>query len=251
LDRIYATLMRFDPGLRVWLGRYFWLQRSRIVSDLALISEVARPTDVVLEVGSLPSLVHSALSHLGYRVVGVDIAPHRQKEAINALGLTCIGCDIEHRWLPFADASFDLVCVNEVFEHLRVNLIRTSAELRRVLKPGGTLIVSTPNLMEAGRLFKLLVLGETVGIYDQWQTLETLGHMGHVREYTKTDVRKFFGRMGFQCQREQYVGAEDWGLQPTRLARCILHRVFPWTRRWFALVLKKEPRGDKPGAVCP
>jgi SAM-dependent methyltransferase len=45
--------------------------------------------------------------------------------------------------LPLEDASFDLVCAFEVIEHLPA-AARFVAEARRVLRPGGTLIVSTP-----------------------------------------------------------------------------------------------------------
>lgn len=49
--------------------------------------------------------------------------------------------------LPFADASFDLVTANMVFEHVEAPL-PLLIELRRVLKPGGRLMVMTPNWLD-------------------------------------------------------------------------------------------------------
>ncbi len=49
--------------------------------------------------------------------------------------------------LPFADASFDLVTANMVFEHVEVPL-PLLREIRRVLKPGGRLLVLTPNWLD-------------------------------------------------------------------------------------------------------
>ncbi len=46
--------------------------------------------------------------------------------------------------LPFADASFDLIVSDFVFEHI-TNPALVSAELRRILKPGGWLCARTPN----------------------------------------------------------------------------------------------------------
>jgi len=46
--------------------------------------------------------------------------------------------------LPFADGSFDCVTFQEVIEHLE-GAARAVKELNRVLRPGGTMIVSTPN----------------------------------------------------------------------------------------------------------
>ena len=46
--------------------------------------------------------------------------------------------------LPFADASFDLVWCSEVIEHLE-QPAASLAELRRVTKPGGELVLTTPN----------------------------------------------------------------------------------------------------------
>ncbi|WP_051252072.1 class I SAM-dependent methyltransferase [Rhizobium etli] len=48
--------------------------------------------------------------------------------------------------LPYEDASFDIINMMEVIEHIPAELgSRTIAELRRVLRPGGRLLISTPN----------------------------------------------------------------------------------------------------------
>src|SRR5579871_6643105 len=46
--------------------------------------------------------------------------------------------------LPLADASFDLIVAIEIIEHLE-NPRATAREWRRLLRPGGTLVMSTPN----------------------------------------------------------------------------------------------------------
>lgn len=48
-------------------------------------------------------------------------------------------------YLPFADGSFDLVTCSEVLEHIR-NPERALTEMRRVLKPTGLLLLSTPSM---------------------------------------------------------------------------------------------------------
>jgi SAM-dependent methyltransferase len=79
------------------------------------------------------------------RVVGLDIATEavdaaRQQYALPRLEFLRADC----RDLPFSSASFDLVVALEVIEHL-AQWERLLAETRRVLAPGGELILSTPN----------------------------------------------------------------------------------------------------------
>jgi ubiquinone/menaquinone biosynthesis C-methylase UbiE len=110
-------------------------------------------------------------------------------------------CNVETEHLPFPDASFDIVLFNEVFEHLRIDLIATLSEVRRVIAPAGLLFLSTPNARSLRGIQNFLVHGKggwcgAADIFGQYSKLERLGHMGHVREYTARDVRAFLGHLG-------------------------------------------------------
>ena len=37
-------------------------------------------------------------------------------------------------------------------------------------------------------------------LYEEWEKLQQLGHMGHVREYTHRDVKDFLDKVGFDCK---------------------------------------------------
>jgi SAM-dependent methyltransferase len=56
--------------------------------------------------------------------------------------------NIDKSPLPYADAQFDVVTCSEVIEHLE-NFRALLREAHRVLKPGGTLVVTTPNVLNA------------------------------------------------------------------------------------------------------
>ncbi|MGH2636086.1 MAG: class I SAM-dependent methyltransferase [Actinomycetota bacterium] len=73
------------------------------------------------------------------RVVGVDVSTNL---SANRLVHHPVRGDLAR--LPFRDASFDLVFSKFVFEHLEQPL-PTMRELRRVTRPGGHLVIHTPN----------------------------------------------------------------------------------------------------------
>lgn len=73
-------------------------------------------------------------------VVGVDLDFHHLCKHVNIPRCTCASLNL----LPFGNASFDLVTCNMVVEHLSAPLAAFQ-EMSRVLAPGGTLLVHTPN----------------------------------------------------------------------------------------------------------
>jgi ubiquinone/menaquinone biosynthesis C-methylase UbiE len=88
---------------------------------------------------NLEPLENELVSRAGL-AVGVDLDfPHLRKH-VNLSRLTCASLAS----LPFSDASFDLVTCNMVVEHLPTPFV-IFQEMSRVLAPGGTLMVHTPN----------------------------------------------------------------------------------------------------------
>jgi SAM-dependent methyltransferase len=135
-----------SPVLADWFNSYVPNHKVRISFDLDIIRNNIRPGSTVLELGSVPLLLTAALVKLDYNVTGIDISPERFSAAINKYKFNILKCNIEKEHLPIPDNSFDAVVFNELFEHLRINLIFTMREVFRVLKPDGILLLSSPNL---------------------------------------------------------------------------------------------------------
>jgi 2-polyprenyl-3-methyl-5-hydroxy-6-metoxy-1,4-benzoquinol methylase len=102
---------------------------------------VGSPGKHVLDLGCRWGSLTSAYLE-GNDVVGVDVDREALAEAAK-LGIETKWADVDEPF-PFDDASFDVVVAGELIEHLR-DPARFVAEVRRVLRPGGTFVGSVPN----------------------------------------------------------------------------------------------------------
>lgn len=206
LTAIDHAIERISPPAEMqdWFKGYAAGHRTRLAQDLTMIGHYAPGARSIVEIGALPLILTSALAQKGGDLTGLDIAPERFDGAIAALGVDILKCDIETEPFPVPDASADLVLLNEVFEHLRINLLFTMSEIRRILKPDGILMMSTPNMRSIKGLRALLGQGRGAwccpDLHSEWSKLDDLGHMGHVREYTPRDVTDFLERLGIACR---------------------------------------------------
>ncbi len=82
--------------------------------------------------------------------------------------------------LPYEDSSFDLVTCLDVIEHLRLDL-PALLEMKRVLKPGGYLLLTIPGRPE---------------LYSDFDCLA-----GHLRRYTREEARRLLRASGLRLQR--------------------------------------------------
>lgn len=101
--------------------------------------------DRVLDLGSAAGAISDFLSGLGCETVGVDAEPRAIEKARELFpSLRFELADVGD--LPFANDSFDKVVAADLVEHLDDETFRSMlTAVHRVLRPGGTLSIYTPN----------------------------------------------------------------------------------------------------------
>lgn len=106
----------------------------------------------ILDLGCGSALVADRLDDLSFSYVGMDFGgPHityakkKYADRRGPMSTTFVRADAEH--LPFEDASFDIVVMSEVIEHL-LRPENAVWEIARILKPGGVYIMTTNNASE-------------------------------------------------------------------------------------------------------
>lgn len=132
-----------------------WLAAARA----ALIPPATAPGAILLDAGCGAGLLAPHVAGKGYVHVGVDL----RRSALNlaaAHGVRVIQGDVTA--LPLASASVDVVAAGEILEHV-TDLPATVAEISRVLKPGGLVVLDTLNNTLISR-FVTITLGEAIGV---------------------------------------------------------------------------------------
>jgi SAM-dependent methyltransferase len=103
------------------------------------------PGDRVLDLGCAAGAISHFLSGLGCETVGIDAEPLALEKARSLFPELQFQLANVIR-LPFEDASFDKAVAADLVEHLDDESFRSMLrETRRVLRPGGTLSIYTPN----------------------------------------------------------------------------------------------------------
>ena len=95
----------------------------------------------ILDVGAGEGALTQRLDALGYHMQACDLFP----EVFRVPGINCDKVDIT-KTFPYPDGSFDRVIAVEVTEHI-LDHETFFSEIHRILKPGGKLYVSTPNIL--------------------------------------------------------------------------------------------------------
>jgi SAM-dependent methyltransferase len=215
----------------------------RIRTVLELLPDAAR-TGSILELGASPYLQTIALRRQcrGRLALanwfGDASAPGSARlvdsRSGEAITLAYDQFDAERDRFPYDDAQFDVVVFCELLEHLSLDPVATLAEIHRVLRPGGTLIVSTPNALSLFRLEVFLRAGST----EEARYFPGFGPGArHNREYHAAELRELLDGVGFQVET---LGARD--LRPVRMGirRSLIWAGWRWVLRRYADVPREE-----------
>jgi SAM-dependent methyltransferase len=92
--------------------------------------------------------------------------------------------------------SYDLIVFAEVLEHLYTSPALVLAALKRLLAPGGVLIIQTPNAASLPKRLKLLAGRNPFELIR-----EDRSNPGHFREYTLDEIRRFAEQTNFEVVR--------------------------------------------------
>lgn len=166
---------------------------------------IIKPGSSVLEVGCGEGYGTSLLAQMASRVTALDV-----DEATLASAAAKYGSDktkftsYDGGRMPFPDGGFDAVVCFQVIEHVRDDAAFVR-ELRRVLKPGGPLILTTPN-----RTYRLKPRQKP------WNPF-------HVREYHAAELGALLGR--------SFRQVAVWGVRGSDDVQSIEHARVAWALR--------------------
>jgi SAM-dependent methyltransferase len=158
----------------------------------------------VLELGCTVGHMTRALFQQGCTVVGVELDPAAAARAREVAEEVIVGdLDRPATLATLTPGQFDVVLAGDVLEHLRDPLAPLQAS-RRLLKPGGELIVSIPNVAHGDVRLRLLegefpyqpfgLLDTTHLRFFTWQTVKELLHAaGYVPIETRRVIVPIFG----------------------------------------------------------
>jgi 2-polyprenyl-3-methyl-5-hydroxy-6-metoxy-1,4-benzoquinol methylase len=187
----------------------------------------------VLDLGCLDGMIGELFIKQGNRVSGID-ASRPAVEKARGRGLNAVCSDLNSVF-PFADASFDVVFAGEVIEHVG-DVDHVATEILRVLRPGGSLVVTTPNLASLGR--RALLLCNRNPYIENSPADPTA--VGHVRYFIRSTLEDFLKRHGFEirrCTSDIVYFTSSRRLKSVRLARW-----FPSLGKSLIMEAKKPKR---------
>ena len=152
-------------------SQFDYLHVRRLVRDIetALRHVPGTPRDVLdVYCGTRP---YDDLLPPGARCVGLDIEG-------NPYGVADV---VSNEFLPFADASFDLVTCYEGFQHVE-DPVRGVAEIERVLRPSGTALISVPLVWEydPGALEHRFTGPQLAALFTGWDDVTVVENGGRI-----------------------------------------------------------------------
>lgn len=194
-----------EPSAR----EYVEAHSTRLARTLA-ITPPGGPGDSVLEMGAYLQITPALHTKLGYGTVRGcyygQVGRVDRRTVISEEGER-FECDIDHfnaekDPFPYPDGYFATVLCCELIEHLFHDPMHLMTEVNRVLKPGGHLVLTTPNLASL-RAVSAILQGYHPGFFHAYIRPAAEGETDarHNREYTPLEIHQLLENSGFEIVR--------------------------------------------------
>jgi 2-polyprenyl-3-methyl-5-hydroxy-6-metoxy-1,4-benzoquinol methylase len=168
------------------MRRHASVSRRRLGTLLTALGRRESPARL-LDVGCSSGALLLVAREMGFEPEGVEISPEASDAARRAGFRVHTGLLQEG---GYADAAFDAITLVELLEHLREPRALL-AECRRILRPGGVVMATTPN----GASWTAAVMGA------RWDVFSLNGMGGHVSFFNPGSLRLLAERAGFEVSR--------------------------------------------------
>lgn len=214
---------------------------QRMASYAVLCSEVLQILprgSQLLDFGSGPCDKTAVLQLLGYKCAAFDDLQdswhlrgdnaRKIKQFAAARGIDFCQGDGDLRSLPWPDSTFDMVTMFAVLEHFHHSPRSTLEVIRRLLKPGGLLLITVPSAVNVRK--RVAVVRGRTNYPPYAQFFESPVWRGHVREYVRDDL----------CQLARLMGLAVLDL---RSIHQMLDKVPPWCRLAYRGAMSIAPGG--------
>ena len=201
----FAPLEERSPGLRGndW-SNYLRCSQARMVHAARLLRKNGILTGQALDYGAYFGNFALMMRAGGFGVDALDafdtyrpsldpILDLLHRDGINTIDFGAVGRDLS----GIADQQYDVVLCMGVIEHIPHTPRLLLASLLRVLKPGGVLIMDTPNLVQLPNRQRL-AKGEPIMTPIAIQFHATIPFEGHHREYTADEMSWMLQEAGLE-----------------------------------------------------
>jgi glycosyltransferase involved in cell wall biosynthesis/SAM-dependent methyltransferase len=196
---------------------YLNTHETRLVKTLS-ITPPGGPRDRVLEMGAYLQITPALKTKLGYGEVRgcyygkLGNSDHRTVVSTEGEPFECdIDLfDAEKDRFPYPDGHFSTVLCGELIEHLFEDPMHLMSEVNRVLKPGGHLVLTTPNIASL-RGIAAILQGYHPGLFHSYIKPAESGHVDprHNREYTPREIHQLLENSGFEVTLLETGGFRD------------------------------------------
>jgi SAM-dependent methyltransferase len=217
MDKAIQEMLEYFSN-NAWFVKDYWPENEpRVTKLLGDLQRWVPAPARVFEPGCGNGYISFLAARLGYEVTGSDSwEPADREELFRRANIRSFKSNLNalDPWPNLADASVDAVIFGEVFEHLLNHPVGLLEQIHRLLRPGGALLLTTPNPSTLVNAVRVLLdqhsLWGTGDFASDPKFVDGViidkGEI-HYREYRNRELCEYITLAGFEVNVAGYVGS--------------------------------------------